>query len=133
MSSVSNVIVAFGLCGMETDADLLAEINSHCDSGRLVFLGDYGKDGLPFANRKVFEANIAAGAFNGLNVRAWIDRVRENVSFKSHECNFCQFIVQDQENDGFGIYEVYRYEHAEDAWEYDMDRQRRARVPTEEG
>lgn len=59
MSVVTNVVVTFGLCGSERDHELLAAINSKCDSGRVVHVED---DKLPngwFCNGKTLEVNVA--------------------------------------------------------------------------
>lgn len=106
MSSVTNAVLAYGLCYNEDDHCLLAEINAACDAGRLVHVEDAGLPGCWFCNGKTLEVNLAVGAFNGLPLRDWIDAMRR-IDFESYHCGFVQLMIQDQESTGFGIVNVW--------------------------
>lgn len=112
MSVVTNVVCTFGLCDHENDHDLLAEINGACGAasggGRLVHVED---EQLPrgwFCNGKTLEVNVAIGAFNGLDLREFVDAMRRTIAFQEFGCRFVQLLVQDQWTNGFGVIDVWR-------------------------
>ena len=107
MSVVTNVVAAYGLCGHEGDYDLLAEINECCEVGDLKHCENSDLPNRWYGGSKFLEVNIAVGAFNHLQLREWIDRIRERVDFEKYRCDFLQFMVQTQDALGFGIVNVW--------------------------
>lgn len=108
MSSVTNIVLVYGLCNEEFT--LLEEINSKCDSGSLVHVEDERLPSCWFCNGKTLEANIAIGAFNNLCVNEWIAEL-QTIDFQFYECDYVQMLVQDQESNGFGLITIWSDEH----------------------
>lgn len=107
MSTVTNIILAYGLCrNDERDHALLEEINAMCDVGKVTHVEDSRlPDGWCY-NGKALEVNLAIGAFNHLNLQEWVGKIRQ-IDFNAYDCDFIQLIVQDQESVGFGIINVW--------------------------
>ncbi len=109
MSVVTNVILTYGICaGENDDMELLKEINNLNEQGKLVHVEDVSLPDCWFCNGKALEANIAVGAFNYLNLKGWVKRMREQINFAYYQCDFVQLIIQEEDDVGFGIIEVWR-------------------------
>lgn len=108
MSHVTNLIIAYSRCDNdEKDKQVLEEINSCIDHGRLVHVEDPILPDCWFCNGKTLEANIAIGAFNHLNLVEFISAICK-IDYEYYGCYFCQVIVKDEHDDRFSIVHIFR-------------------------
>ena len=106
MSYVTNVICAYEA---GDPFAVLEEINACIpdDRGRLVHVGDPALPPHWFANGKTLEVEVAIGAFNYLDVAGWVEELRR-LDWEALDARFVQLMVQQQEDWGFGIIDVWR-------------------------
>ena len=109
MSAVTNLICAYGLCANDLNNEkILEKINECCPAfGKLTHIDSNTLPDGWYANGKMAEANIAIGTFNHLDIDQWVKNIRETIPLiDAFECDYVQFIVSDDNSEGFGIINV---------------------------
>lgn len=112
MSHVTDCILLYGLIqAREARAAMLADVNA--------FFGEDGpgmtdargpndrKDWI--GGTKVFQADMAAGAFHCLNLPRFVAHLRA-INWAKYDTHFVQFVWQDEHNNGFAIVDIYHEE-----------------------
>lgn len=105
MSTVTNVIVAFGLPNDE--AAVVRRMNELldpfvCGESGLLHLNPTDH----YGGTKALEVDLAIGAFDGLDIDGWLHALGAE-DWKALDCFFFQVLIQAQENDGFGSTCIY--------------------------
>lgn len=113
MSSVADVFVLAPTSAFE-DTDLLDQINAFFPEGRP------GLREIPQAvigGGKAMQASVAAGAFNYLDIPAFIAHCRRIDWKRLEPWGYVQLLLKDENDAGFGLVEVYRVPDSDPAFD----------------
>lgn len=104
MSHVTNIILHMSC--MEDEDSRLAEANKFFDDPHrgLVHMEDPKLPHGWYGGTKLIEAEIAIGAFNYLELHAFVEHLREHVQWNTPEC--VQLFIKRQHDEKFWVFDL---------------------------
>jgi hypothetical protein len=106
MSHITDVIL---LCGNIGEVNFQDRLNQICVFGTFLVSVDDGK--LPkdwYGGPKRLQCCIAIGAMNHLDIPEFLNFLRTKVKWDRKFDEFCQVILQNERENGFTLYDIFR-------------------------